>query len=136
MTETQKWNGTPVSQEIRKLLFPFQTENTLYILQWIRTTLRIAEGLHLTSEIMTPEEAENLEMLTFSGESEARRVYGMLVPVNGEPWSSNDLLKQIREVSKTNDLMSEAEARLLQMFKENLDNSGADLAPSLHAEDR
>ena len=144
MTEAQKLNASPVSQAIKSLLlFPPNGRGSLYVLLWIRLTLRLAESENLTGEIMTPEEAENLEMLTFATESEARKLYGMLVPLNGEPWSSSDLLKQIRKAEKAKkqqkpqDLcLTREEMKLLQMFKENLDNSETMLSPSLLAEDR
>ena len=143
MTEVQKLNASPVSQAIRSLLPPQPESQSLYILLWIRQTLRLAESEGLTEEVLTPEEAGNLEMLTFSEPSEARNLYRMLVPPSGEPWSGSELLKKVRETQKAQkkqkpkDLsLTPAEMELLQMFKENLDSSGADLAPSLHETDR
>lgn len=139
MTEVQKWNATPLSQEIVKQL-PNPEKGSLYLLQWLRQTLLIAEGLNQETGL-TPEEAANLEALTFSGPDEARKLYAMLAPVSGEPWSSRDLIRKIREAEKQMNSakdydLTPAQLELLQMFKENLDNSGADLSPSLHAEDR
>jgi hypothetical protein len=80
-------------------------------------------------------------MLTYSEPSEARNLYRMLAPVSGEPWSSSDLLRKSQEaekqLSRAKDYdLTPAQMELLQMFRDNLNNNGADLSPSLHAEDR
>ena len=143
MTETQKLNGSPVSQAIKNLLPPQRQSRSLYVLLWIRQTLRLAESENLTGEIMTAEEAENLEALTFSEPEEMRKLYAMLVPTSGEPWGSSELLSQIHKAEKAaqkqkpQDLcLTWEEMKLLQMFKENLDNSEVVLSPSLLAPDR
>ena len=59
MTEAQKLNGSPVSQAIKNLLPPQRQSRSLYVLLWIRQTLRLAESENLTGEIMTDEEAGN-----------------------------------------------------------------------------
>lgn len=140
MTEVQKLNSSPVSLAILKLLPPGAGKNRLYILQWLRETLQTAEGLWQSLDL-SPEESESLEALTYSEASEARSLYRMLVPVNGEPWSSSDLVRKIQEAEKqlnetTDYSLTPAQLELFQMFKENLDSNGADLAPSLHEPDR
>lgn len=139
MTEVQKLNESPLSKAILNLL-PNPQRNSLYLLQWLRQTLLTAEGLNQETGL-TPEEAANLEMLTYSEPSEARNLYRMLAPVSGEPWSSSDLIRKSQEaekqLNKAKDYdLTPAQLELLQMFTDNLNNNGADLSPSLHAEDR
>lgn len=140
MTEAQKLNATPVSQEIRKLLPPESPKNQLYVLQWIRETLMIAEGLNQETG-MNPEEAAEMEALTFSDPSQYRSLYKMLVPMREEPWSNSALMKKARQAlrqrEKSTDYeLTPAQLELLQMFRDNLNANGGDLMPSLHAEDR
>jgi len=140
MTEVQKLNETPLSKEILNMIGPNVEKNSLFVLQWLRQILLTAEGLNQETEL-TPEEAANLEALTYSEPSEARNLYRMLAPVSGEPWSSNDLIRKAQQAqkqlqkAKSYDL-TPAQIELLQMFRDNLNNHGADLSPSLHATDR
>ena len=140
MTEVQKLNETPLSKEILNMIGPNVEKNSLFVLQWLRQTLLTAEGLNQETGL-TPEEAANLEALTFSEPNEARSLYRMLAPVSGEPWSSNDLIRKAQQAqkqlqkAKSYDL-TPAQIELLQMFRDNLNNHGADLSPSLHATDR
>ena len=143
MTEAQRLNEIPVSQEIRKLLPPNAEKNKPYLLQWLRQILLMAEGFHLETGL-TGEEAANLESLTFRSPEEWRSLFKALIPSSGEPWSSSELTRKIREAEKQwndpklmkNQDVPPAELELLQMFKENLNNSTVDLSPSLHETDR
>ena len=140
MTEIQRWNATPLSQEIRKLLPWNASQNQLFILQWIRQTLMTAEATNQDLEMELEEMAE-MEALTFSDPKESGKLYRILAPVSGEPYNSSEMVRKAKQaekqVSKAKDEdLTPAQLELLQMFRENLEANGADLHPSLHAEDR
>ena len=133
MTDVEKLNETPVSQAILPLLAnPFNpqygpSKDRLYILQWLGeiSSLAVSENLH--EGLMTDGEEEVIASLQYNDPQEMKSLYKMLVPPDGESWSSNELIKQIERILPAPDRLTmrdqyptEEEMTLLEMFLDNL----------------